>query len=355
MGEENILVRDQRSQVRLLYIDHTHLLYMLGLSPSSFSAYLPHKAHYHCSVCWAWICHIVLVILVTLSISGCEPQMNNTSGSTTTPLRVAVASNFYAVLKQLTTESKQWDDKLTLIPAATGTLATQITHGAPFDIFLAADESSISTLHQQGSIIAPVNYTQGQLALWAPHHTFTHSEQPSDLMSTQSFDGNAQRHTVKSQLKAILTEPRFSRINSRIAIAEPALAPYGQATMETLEHIGFSNRNTHQIVYGGNINQTYLFVESGNVPMGFIALSQARLQGLTSTQYLPVPVTFHAPIIQSGGILATSTARAEAHAFMQWLLSATIQSQLHQLGYLPVSKQYLSTSHKASVSDKHHE
>lgn len=165
------------------------------------------------------------VLLLTSSMQG-----NN--------LHVAVASNFVSTLAKIVPQfEKEYQTNVVISSGATAVLFAQIMNGAPFDVFLAADQEHPKRLQQAGrGVDAPVTFAQGRLVLWTP--------------------GN---HRVG--------EERIKNC-TRIAIAQPDHAPYGRAALEVL-----SPAPTN-LIRGANIAQAFHFVASGAVPCGFVALSQ---------------------------------------------------------------------------------
>src|SRR5690606_26876615 len=104
---------------------------------------------------------------------------------------------------------------------------------------------------------------------------------------------------------------------SRLAIADPAAAPYGQAAVETLTALGLYAALEPRLVQGENISQTLQFVESGNAELGFVAASQVPAQ---AGRWL-VPAELHAPIAQGAVLLAEGAANPAALAFIDFIRS----------------------------------
>ena len=145
------------------------------------------------------------------------------------PLRIAVAANFTPVLKKLLPEFHQQTNIDTqIISGATGALFLQISHGAPFDLFIAADSARPAKLEQLGLTLvnSRQTYALGQLALWSTNS----STQLSDL---------------SSELK---------KSSQRFAIANPTTAPYGKAAKETLAHLGLWQYYKDKLIQGINVS-----------------------------------------------------------------------------------------------------
>jgi molybdate transport system substrate-binding protein len=221
-------------------------------------------------------------------------------------IRVAVAANFTAPLKELATLFEaSTSHKVILIPGSTGKHYAQIIHGAPFDAFFAADSERPEMLEDRSLIIAGsrYSYAQGRLVLWSPQSKLIVTG--SDVLTTDNF-----RH---------------------LAIANPKLAPYGQAAREVLEQMDQWDRLQAKLVRGENISQAFQFVYSGNAELGFIA----RSQFINSTQDKPgshwdVPATMHTPIIQQAVQLTNSET---ARLFLEFTRSPSAQRIIHNYGY----------------------
>lgn len=224
-------------------------------------------------------------------------------------VRAAVAANFTAAIKQLAPLYEQkTGNKLVASFGSTGLLYAQIRNGAPFDVFLAADDSKPTRLIEEGSAVAASHfiYARGQLALWS---------------GTPGYVDNA---------GAVLQSDRFSKI----AIANPKTAPYGVAAIETLTALKLLDSLQSKFVVGENIAQTQQFVRSGNVPLGFIALAQVNaLPEAARGSVWVVPANLHRPIDQ-GAVQLQRAADADAAAsFLAFLKSPAAAAIIHALGY----------------------
>lgn len=218
-------------------------------------------------------------------------------------VQVAVASNFAPVLEKLEPLFEaESGHTLTLVSGATGNHYAQIMNGAPFDVFLAADDERPRMLEEAGKAVAGTSFTYalGKLVLWS---------RDADLVNTG----------------AKVLESDFMHL----AIANPRLAPYGEAAQEALESLGLWDTVQDRIVQGDNIAQTLQFVQSGNAELGFIALSQLLDIGSTGS-YWEVPDALHAPIVQQGVLLHDSAA---ARAFIEFLQAGMSQDVIRMAGY----------------------
>lgn len=219
---------------------------------------------------------------------------------------VAVASNFSAPMQALKTSFEHTSAvRLAVSIGSTGKQYAQIVNGAPFDIFLAADSQRPERLVSEGHAVAGslATYAIGRLVLWSPD---------PDLVDPEG---------------SILARGNFRHL----AIANPILAPYGEAAVQTLASMGLLEPLTPRLVRGENINQAFQFIRSGNAELGFIARSQWRGLGRPApgSAWL-VPAGLHQPIVQQAVILSDSEG---ARAFMAFLGSEPAADIIRQHGY----------------------
>lgn len=223
---------------------------------------------------------------------------------------IAVASNFTHTAKSLQAEfERTHPHSLTLIFGATGKLYAQIKHGAPYDIFLAADEKTPALLANQNiadnSSFKPIIYALGRLALWAPHSNEAVTEQ--NLLTIAA--------------------------NSKLAIANPKLAPYGQASMDVLNALALFEKTQRNRIIGENIAQVFQFVASGNANLGFVAYSQLLHEKTPSQQFWVVPKELHTPIVQSAALITRDKINVAATSFYTFLHSASAKQIIRSQGY----------------------
>jgi len=242
-------------------------------------------------------------------IALCCALLSNASFALADEVKAAVAANFTAAIKRLTPIfEQQTGHKLLASFGATGQLYAQINNGAPFDVFLAADDQAPQQLIKSGAAIANSHfiYATGRLALWS---------------STPGY--------VDAEGK-ILNSDKFVKI----AIANPKTAPYGQAATDTLSALGLLDKLSPKFVIGENIAQTQQFVSTGNVELGFIALAQVKgLPASDNGSYWLVPATLHKPIEQGAVVLSSSKNSAGASAFLAFLKSPEAGAVIRELGY----------------------
>ncbi len=234
-------------------------------------------------------------------------------------IRVAVASNFAPTLKALALVfEKQSEHRLVLASGSSGKHYAQISHGAPFDLFFAADAKRPQLLERKGLAIvgSRFTYAYGKLVLWQPH---THK---LDYKTTEI--NTPAENPVLGKLK----QAGFRYL----AIANPKLAPYGKAAEETLVKLNLWDTYQTRIVRGENIAQAFHFVTTGNAQLGFIAYSQIKNTDTHSTgSYWDIPAAYYQPITQQAVILKHSPA---AVAFMTFMRSPVAIGIIHRAGYL---------------------
>lgn len=220
--------------------------------------------------------------------------------------RVAVASNFAQTAKVLAKEfERDTGKKITLIFGATGKHYAQIKHGAPFDVFLAADSLRPARLEKEKAAIPGSRFTYaiGKLVLWSPKQNYIAPK--GDVLRGTSFN--------------------------RLAMANPRLAPYGKAAQQVLEKRGLWKKLRSRIVRGENIGQTYQFVKSGNAELGFIAYAQVYLAGQTTKgSHWLVPQKLYTPIKQQAILLKD---KPDARQFLSFLQSSTAINIIQNHGY----------------------
>lgn len=222
---------------------------------------------------------------------------------------VAVAANFSAPMQQIAALFEQsTGHKAVLSFGSTGKLYAQIRNGAPFQILLSADDKTPAKLEAEGQSVAGMRFTYavGKLALWSSQNG--------------RVDGQG----------AVLRTGQFKRL----ALADPKLAPYGAAAVQTLTKMGLLADVTPRIVYGESIAQAYQFVHTGNAELGFVALSQIFSDGrLGSGSAWIVPADMHAPIRQDAVLLKTGEHQSAARALMAFLRSDAALAVIQSFGY----------------------
>jgi molybdate transport system substrate-binding protein len=224
-------------------------------------------------------------------------------------VQVAVAANFTAPMKAIVAEfEKLTGHKAQLSFGGTGKFYAQIKNGAPFQVFLSADDETPAKLEQEGLAEAGSRFTYavGTLALWSARPDFVDAK--GEVLSRGAF--------------------------AHLALANPKLAPYGAAAMETLEKLGLAASLRAKFVQGENIAQTHQFVVSGNAELGFVALSQVMKDGrIGAGSAWIVPAGMHRPIRQDAVILNPGRDKAAANALLRYLRGRRAQAIIRAHGY----------------------
>jgi molybdate transport system substrate-binding protein len=219
--------------------------------------------------------------------------------------RVAVAANFTDAANEIAAAFKRVTGHDAILSfGSSAQLLTQISQGAPFEAFLSADEErpARAIADRLASPESRFTYAVGRLVLW--------SRDPAMV-------------TGEATLKA--------GAFARIAIANPAVAPYGAAAIETLKTLGVYDALAPRIVQGASIAQAYQFVETGNAELGFVALSQVA-GGQKGSRWL-VPQSLYRPIRQDAVLLDKGKASDAARAFLAFLKGPEARAVIERYGY----------------------
>ena len=230
-------------------------------------------------------------------------------GAHATEVQVAVAANFTAPAQQIAAEfERQTGHKAVLSFGATGKFYAQIVNGAPFEVFLAADDTTPAKLEKEGQAVTGTRFTYavGTLVLWSAKADFVDAK--GDILKKGSFN--------------------------KLAVANPKTAPYGAAAVETLNRMKLLAAVQAKFVQGENISQTLQFVHTGNADLGFVALSQVFKDGkLTGGSAWIVPGEMHEPILQDATILAKGKDNPAARAFIDYLKTPRAHAIITSYGY----------------------
>jgi len=223
-------------------------------------------------------------------------------------LKLAVAANFKTTIDAIVKDfERQSPDKITVIVASSGTLFSQISHGAPYDLFLSADSERPQLLVKQHLALADslFTYALGQLAFWAPDQYLP------------------QQHNIDSFI---------SSQQGKLAIANPRLAPYGKSAYTYIENRQLLDQVKSKLVRGNNVVQTFQFVESGNAQSGLVSYSQLINAGVTN-HFSLLPAQQYPKIIQQGVILSSSNNVALARQLISFIKNHSANAIL-KAGYL---------------------
>lgn len=229
-----------------------------------------------------------LLLVAALATGGAGAEVPN----------VAVAANLNFAMPEIAAAFKQRTGReVKLAFGASGNFARQIRAGAPFELFLSADEANVKALVDAGvAADAGRVYAVGRLALFAP---------------------NASAVRVDAALAGLAEAVRDGRAK-RIAIANPDLAPYGVAAREALRRAQIWDRVRGGIVLGENVNQAAQFALAGGVDAALLPYSIVVVPAFVGKgRAVLLPESLHDPIVQRMVLVkgAGATAR-ELYAFM---------------------------------------
>ena len=220
---------------------------------------------------------------------------------------VAVAANFTEPAKEIAAAFKKaTGNDAVLSFGSSGQFYTQITHGAPYQVFLSADIDRARRAEQDGVGVPGTRfvYATGKLVLF--------SKTPG----------------LVDDRGAVLTQPqRFQKV----AIADPAAAPYGAAAIQTMTRLGVYPRLKTRVVQGSSITQAYQFTETGAAELGFVALSQV-INEIGGSRWL-VPESLHKPIDQGAILLFSGDKNPAARAFLAFLKGPRARAIITRYGY----------------------
>ena len=211
---------------------------------------------------------------------------------TAAPLKIAVAANFQAAFGPV---AAHYQGELTPTYGSSGLLYAQIVQGRPFDVFLSADRARPQALIEEGRAFGAVVYAKGRLVL------LTNAGTPGTVWLTDA---------------------------KRVALANPATAPYGRAAQETLQALAATPRR----VIGLNVAQAFHFASSGAVDGAFVALAQVLAEQVSKERYWIVPDDLYAPIEQVAVALRGGNEPA-ARALLAHLASTEAQERIRAAGY----------------------
>lgn len=247
----------------------------------------------------------VTLLLVLILLSACSPT--NSATSPTEPLLVAAASDLQFAFGELgPLFEAETGQPVIFTFGSTGNLTTQIENGAPFDILAAANVAFVDRLTAQGLTIAETQqlYAQGRIVLVVNRQAGVQATDLADLL-----------------------DPSITRIS----IANPEHAPYGMAAREALQSAGVWDVIEDKLVLGENVSQALQFVQTGNAPVGIVALSIADVPEVTGTL---INDDLHEPINQALAVINTTPREEAARAFVDFVNSPTGREIMKRYGFL---------------------
>lgn len=253
------------------------------------------------------------LFICILIISGCNNSTNDSESSNFIPekITIATAANMQFVMKELTqafTDTSGIDCEI--VVGSSGNLTAQISEGAPYNVFVAADMKYPNLLYEKGLAKAPpINFASGNLVLWSVMDNVNPS---LDNLTTD-------------QIK-------------HIAIANPKLAPYGTAAIQVLQHHDLLDKVRHKLVYGESIAQTNQFITSGSAEVGFTAMSVVLSPKMKDEgQWKELDPKTYSPIDQGVIIIkhknTSNLINIGPQKFYEFLLSEKAKKILKHFGY----------------------
>lgn len=230
-------------------------------------------------------------------------------GASAGDVTVAVAANAAEAVEAVAAEfERESGHRVTVTVGSTGKLYAQILHGAPFDVFLAADQERPRLLVEQGLGVegSRRTYAIGRLVLWSPDAAVAVDD-------------------------AVLKGGAFRRL----ALANPDLAPYGAAARETLRELGLWESLRPKIVVGENVGQAFAMAASGNAELAFVSLASVLSpRNGHEGSYWEVPEHLHAPIRQDAVLLNRAGDNPAARAFHEFLNSPGALKTIESFGFV---------------------
>lgn len=224
--------------------------------------------------------------------------------ATAEEVSVAVAANFTDTAKEIAAAfEKETGNEVKLSFGSTGSLYTQITQGAPFQIFLAADQKRPEKTVEDGLGVKDslFTYAVGKLVLWSKQADFVKG---AETLKSGTFN--------------------------KVSICNPVAAPYGAAAVETMKSLEVYDAIEPKLVQGANVSQAFQFIDTGNAELGFVALSQ--VVGKDGSKWV-VPQDLYKPIKQDAVLLKTGADSDAAKAFVEFLKGPEAGAIIEKFGY----------------------
>jgi molybdate transport system substrate-binding protein len=257
-------------------------------------------------------------LFALVALAGCEGVGREEDGEAeersaslaADPLLVLAASDLQAAFHELVPRFEaNTGRRVDLVLGSTGNLAAQIRHGAPADLFFAANETFLDGLIRDGRIQAESRqeYAVGRLALVAGPG----ADPPRGMEA--------------------LTDPDYPVV----AMANPEHAPYGMVAREALAAAGIWDEVEPRLILGENISHTLQFVQTGNADAGMVALALVRGVPGATLPYTVVSDTLHSPLRQVAGVVDGTTQGEVARQFLDYVLSPEGQAILDRFGFEP--------------------
>ena len=273
-----------------------------------------------------------------------DTNANNSNSESDKVLRIAAAANLAGVLPVVIegyqaevaynkhSQNKDYQDKSKSKPkievtyASSGKLFAQINSGAPYDLFLSADQTFPAKYAQKqannkSTAQAPFTYARGQLALYSSNQ---------DLSSIKTLDKTSLQQLFITHSNAISN-------TVKITLANPELAPYGASAKTFLQQQGIyaELNDSKRLIQAENIGQAFQYAHTATTDYGFVALSQLISAKVEPSKYLVLKPESYPAILQDGIVVSD---HPKATDFSQYLQSESAQKLFADAGYLPIAK-----------------
>jgi molybdate transport system substrate-binding protein len=253
---------------------------------------------------------VPLALLAMTSSGGWAPSASQEPVT----VRVAAASDLRFALDEVMKGFRSANPEISIEPSygSSGNFFAQIRQGAPFDVFLSADAEYTRRLFAEGVSEAPFAYAIGRLALVVRKDSGLDPRGFGDLLRSPAI--------------------------RRVAIANPAHAPYGRAAEAALRTWRVYDAVAPKLVLGDSVSQATQFVDTGAAQAALVALSLVKVK-TAGLVFAEVPETAHPPLDQAGIVLKRSTVTEGARAFQAFITSDTGRSILARYGFGLPSRQ----------------
>jgi molybdate transport system substrate-binding protein len=259
-----------------------------------------------------------MIIAGLVALTACAPRDQKAAAGAGTPITVFAAADLrFALVDVARLYREQGGDSLVLVFGSTGDLTTQITNGAPADVFFAANAQAIDSLAARAMIVDSTRrvYAIGRLAL---------------IARCPTVQRVAQTTAARCHAPPRIEDVAAASVQS-IAIADPAHAPYGKAARQALERAGLWPAVEQRIVLGSNVSQAYQFVSTGNADVGLVALSLVVRDSVLG--HTLIDASLHDPLRQTLAVMASSTHQAAAAKFLAFLNTPAAKTAMHGFGF----------------------
>lgn len=264
-----------------------------------------------------WLRHAGGTLALALFVAACGAE----DQTARPPIRVAAAASFAVAFEALGRAFEaETDREVRFTFGASGSLAHQIEHGAPFDVFASADESFVRRVVDTGACEAASAdpFARGRVVVWT---------RPG---------------LVPPRTLAELSEHRFARI----ALANPEHAPFGIASRQALRRSALWTTIERRVVYAENVRQTLQFAQTGNVDAAFVARSLVH-----DEPHLLVDEGLHDPITHSLAVCRGGARRDDARSFTRFMRSTAGSAVLAHFGFSALDRGGSEDEARALISE----